>query len=249
MATSRIKVLHEILKPHFVKWGSRIVVAFGLYDLLSNQSPSWHLPKLGDQLPRWLGMSGALLPWWGWLLILQAIFVYALFEYVRRNVPVKSEGASLTHDQVREINLDLLRLLHFTVDVATFIATKRLIDVAPMETISLEPSLDRREEARGNLRRFIREAGAISGGDHGYGPDFQNAIHGAEREADDELARRVTEDHKLTTVMPQLRDAIVLEKQRDAALKFLQWRLRMKEDDVARGRSGLIECKERRDPP
>ncbi len=29
-------------------------------------------------------MSGSLLPWWGWLLILQAIFVYGLFEYVRR---------------------------------------------------------------------------------------------------------------------------------------------------------------------
>lgn len=29
-------------------------------------------------------MSGSLLPWWGWLLIAQAIFVYALFEYVRR---------------------------------------------------------------------------------------------------------------------------------------------------------------------
>lgn len=31
-------------------------------------------------------MSGSLLPWWGWLLVLQALFVYGLFEYVRRSV-------------------------------------------------------------------------------------------------------------------------------------------------------------------
>jgi hypothetical protein len=35
-------------------------------------------------LPKLWGVTGAGLPWWGWLVIAQSGFVYALFEYVRR---------------------------------------------------------------------------------------------------------------------------------------------------------------------
>lgn len=52
------------------------------------------MQKLGDLLPAWAGMTGALLPWWGWLLVLQALFTYALFEYVRiKAVPVKPQAS------------------------------------------------------------------------------------------------------------------------------------------------------------
>lgn len=62
--------------------------AVPFYDAASNQ---FGFPKISAL---W-GMSGDLLPWWGWLLIGQAVFVYALFEYVRRGLatpPVQNEN-------------------------------------------------------------------------------------------------------------------------------------------------------------
>jgi hypothetical protein len=41
------------------------------------------------------GMSGALLPLWGWLFIAMALFVYALFERVRRMSPPPEAGPTL----------------------------------------------------------------------------------------------------------------------------------------------------------
>jgi hypothetical protein len=67
----------ELLAPKLVRWGLALLAVIGGYDTVASQA---ELPTLRDIL----GMSGALLPWWGWLLILQAILVYALFEYVRR---------------------------------------------------------------------------------------------------------------------------------------------------------------------
>ncbi|GGC24404.1 hypothetical protein GCM10011371_10060 [Novosphingobium marinum] len=67
----------------------------GVYDAASSQ---FELPKLGGFVP-WVSnnMSGMLLPWWGWLLILQGVAYYALFEYVRTRTdhsPVTTETES-----------------------------------------------------------------------------------------------------------------------------------------------------------
>jgi hypothetical protein len=63
-------------------WLARLLVGIpavaGFYQFGCDQF-DW--PKL----PALWGMTGAGLPWWGWLLIAQAGFVYALFEYVRRS--------------------------------------------------------------------------------------------------------------------------------------------------------------------
>lgn len=80
MVKGRFATLRELFKPTLVKVGGGFITALFVYDAASNQ---FELPKLG----KLMGMSGNLLPWWGWLLILQAIFVYALFEYVRRLSP------------------------------------------------------------------------------------------------------------------------------------------------------------------
>jgi len=77
MAESRISTLRAIWAPTLVRITFGLVAAVAGYDSFSSQ---FGFPKLGAVL----GMSGNLLPWWGWLLILQAIFVYALFEYIRR---------------------------------------------------------------------------------------------------------------------------------------------------------------------
>lgn len=84
MAESRTSTFGALLKPKLVRVGLAIFAALAAYDTLSSQL---ELPTVR----RWWGMSGSLLPWWGWLLILQAIFVYALFEYVRRLSPAASQ--------------------------------------------------------------------------------------------------------------------------------------------------------------
>lgn len=63
-----------------------LVAAVGGYDAVSNQFGLPTLRKL-------LGLSGSLLPWWGWVIALEAVVIYALFEYVQRNA--KSESVTL----------------------------------------------------------------------------------------------------------------------------------------------------------
>lgn len=84
----REKVLREILAVPLVRWGKWVLGAVASYDIFSAQfriEGKFEPPPLLELI----GMSGGLLPWWGWLLIAQAGFIYALFEYVRRNVPIQ----------------------------------------------------------------------------------------------------------------------------------------------------------------
>lgn len=79
MPDSRLVVLHEIFRPWYVKAlaiMAAVPTGLGAYDACCNQF-GW--PKL----PKVWAVTLALVPWWSWLLILQAVFVYALFEYVR----------------------------------------------------------------------------------------------------------------------------------------------------------------------
>jgi hypothetical protein len=85
MAESPSTTLRNLWRPKLVKISALFVAGVAAYDSFSSQ---FALPKLG----RIVGMSGQLLPWWGWLLTLQAIFVYALFEYVRRMAPALPSG-------------------------------------------------------------------------------------------------------------------------------------------------------------
>lgn len=78
MAESRWDTLRSVLAPKFVSYGGLFIVFVGAYDSLSNQLGLPTLRKV-------FGMTNAaLMPWRGWLLVLQGIFVYGLFEYVRR---------------------------------------------------------------------------------------------------------------------------------------------------------------------
>lgn len=79
-------LLREVFRPKLVRYGGGFVAVVAAWDAFFNQ---FELPKIGSLV----GMSGALLPWWGWLLILQALFVYGLFEYVRRNVSTPQDGS------------------------------------------------------------------------------------------------------------------------------------------------------------
>jgi|SRR4051812_5609217 hypothetical protein len=89
MAEGAVKTLKEVLHPWAIRIALGLFSAIGVYDTVSNR---FDLPKLGHLL----GMSGSLLPWWGWLLVLQFVFVIALFEYIRRNVPIRAKAVA--HD-------------------------------------------------------------------------------------------------------------------------------------------------------
>ena len=86
MGISRVSTLHEIFKPWYIKVlaaGAAVPTALQLYDVGCNQF-GW--PKL----PNLWNMTRATIPWWVWLLFAQAVFVYALFEYVRRLAPASA---------------------------------------------------------------------------------------------------------------------------------------------------------------
>lgn len=83
----RLSTLREIAKPWWVTASAALAALAGIWQFGCDQL-GW--PKL----PEAWAMTGAYVPWWGWLLILQAIFVAALFEYVRRlPLVLKQESA------------------------------------------------------------------------------------------------------------------------------------------------------------
>lgn len=87
-----------------------IGAAIASYDGISNQM-GW--PKI----PALWGMTGYLLPWWGWLLLTQGILVLALFEYVRRNSDVSAEQPGVSDERLREIAEQVLTSIwHETVN-------------------------------------------------------------------------------------------------------------------------------------
>lgn len=81
---SRLTTFIHLAKPPAIRWSLWVLAVLGGYDLFCNQ---FGLPTARSL---W-GMTGSLLPWWGWLLIAHAIGVYALFEYVRR-LPLGTGG-------------------------------------------------------------------------------------------------------------------------------------------------------------
>ncbi|HTU10455.1 MAG TPA: hypothetical protein VMG08_06095 [Allosphingosinicella sp.] len=119
MTEKRLTFLEALFAPKVVKLGALAWLLFASYDTLCSQ---FNLPTIGTLVGK---VNGSLLPWWGWLLVLQAILFYALFEYVRRNTaagpmaslestrvltPISTPKVALTakeKDQAREILVSL----------------------------------------------------------------------------------------------------------------------------------------------
>src|SRR5689334_14220725 len=137
----RLETLRELVRPKLIGWGSLLIGAIAAYDSCSNQFPQLGLRKLGDILLPGVTMTGALLPWWGWLLILQAIFVYSLFEYVRRNIPLRSLAKQMPQYD-KDASLDLSHLLYFAVLESTVVSIDGLIAEAPQGPVPLNSDKD-----------------------------------------------------------------------------------------------------------
>ena len=139
MVAGRISALREVFRPKFVRFGSIALACLFAYDAASNQLA---LPKI-SQL--W-GVSGSLIPWWGWLLILQTIFVYALFEYVRRNV-------GLSHANAQQYDDTELRRRIDEAEERSLAAERAL--AAHLQTLSSDNNLARVAARRDFLGKLI----------------------------------------------------------------------------------------------
>lgn len=138
----------------------------GIYDAASNEFPTLpRLPVIGTS-------ETEIMPLWGWFLLLQGVVIYALFEYVGKNVPVPAPQISNdvaakldTIDSKIEIvrtqaawsektltdlfeannraHLDLAYLLRYSSRHATVTLIDSLISKAPPEGETIE---DRRDQ-------------------------------------------------------------------------------------------------------
>lgn len=86
---NRLNTLQNLARPLWVKVSGISVALAGVWQFGCDQL-GW------PRLPQAWAIVDAHVPWWGWLITLQTIFVASLFEYVRRNtsfVPATSETA------------------------------------------------------------------------------------------------------------------------------------------------------------
>lgn len=80
MPGSTLETVKQIFRPWYLGLGTPAVFIGGLYQFACDQFGAPTIPRL------W-GMTGAYLPWWGWMLIVQALITVAVFNYVRRQLP------------------------------------------------------------------------------------------------------------------------------------------------------------------
>lgn|GEM_PF-5181626 len=113
IAETRLSTLGALLKPTLVRVWLVLFGSLATYDTLASQLEL-------RTIRAWWGMSGSLMPWWGWLLVLQAILFYALFEYVRRQLGARGD-ASIYDDSAmgRKIENLASRLLEVEKAVGT----------------------------------------------------------------------------------------------------------------------------------
>lgn len=90
MENSRGETLGEILRPWKAKFAVGVPLFITLYQFGCDQFGLPTIPKL------W-GMTGPAIAWWGWLLVAQVGFVYAMFEYMRRIPQTGPRAAEIDH--------------------------------------------------------------------------------------------------------------------------------------------------------
>jgi len=240
MAQSHIQILREIFQPWYVKVAAAVTAipgAVGIYAGFQDQFPA--LPKLQDMMPT---LHFGIMPWWDWLLawlfITLSVFVFGLFEYVRRTMQAPTTASMAQQNE--SVHLDLAHLLNVAVELSTLVASERLEKQAPASITPLQGNgLDHRVRRR--IQNFINKTQDISGGMTGGQPVFWNAMQQADHEADEELQRRLTQDPSLGSSLNRLRDELRLEKRREAALQFLRNRIDEKKETIANARNNLIE--------
>jgi hypothetical protein len=90
----RFNYLKAVAATPWLRWIALLWVALTIYDMLLGQflPPEWakNAPRFYDVLR----MTGGWLPWWGWLLIGQSIFIIAMIEHGVRADRRRAEAPS-----------------------------------------------------------------------------------------------------------------------------------------------------------
>jgi hypothetical protein len=188
MAETRFSVLRDIFKPWYVKVGSAVAGACALvggYSGLQSQFPD-HLPLLQAVV---VMTHITVLPWWGWLLVLQAVFTYGLFEYVRVHASPAQPG--LTLQERAEANRARLRGAGAPLDFTS---------VTPPPPKPLTKPLRLQLGSWAHVDRFkVSEAaclwaGLLPGASYIYDKAGHPAVVGAERLITSEMSQQIAMD-------------------------------------------------------
>lgn len=145
MAEGRIKTLRRVLQPRLVRWGLGAVALLGGYDVLCNQLGLPPIKSIAGLSVPSVAVPASILPWWGWLLMLQIPFTYGLFEYVRNNI----RAQDLAPETLRRLNDP---------------APRQLFWQRPLEVLTtFDPEANARiAEARDAITAFDEETAALT---------------------------------------------------------------------------------------
>lgn len=94
-SVTRLGLLANVYRSWKAKLLTGIPIGAAIYQFLCDQ---FGLPTI----PQAWTMTGALFPWWGWLLVAQVGAVYGLFEYVRLNISPHTQWAALPVQPILE---------------------------------------------------------------------------------------------------------------------------------------------------
>jgi len=259
MAQKRFQTLRAVLAPRAVKTGVISFALLGAYDVLSSQ---FELPTLGalvgwgaPALQERFAMTGALLPWWGWLLIIQAIFVYGLFEYVRRNIPARDSGGATdgaireTRQSIQALERDVSRIAYSGIIQTTLELLDELIVTAPSIEIPIEANLDsdRREETYGEVNNYIRLVISTFEGTH-RGSKAVNVLARSESNVDHRLGELLGQRPELNADLPNIRRYLIADEQRKLLIAFLKYERLEIVGNVRVERQELLDLYQRRNP-
>lgn len=102
MANTRWGLLREIYSSWKAQLLTGVPLAAGVYQFLCDQ---FGLPTI----PEAWNMTGALFPWWGWLLVAQVGALYGLFEYVRKLGFASLTGANSVPEYIVPEKAEVIR--------------------------------------------------------------------------------------------------------------------------------------------
>ena len=173
----------------------------------------------------------------GWLLLIMAACLVALFVYVRRNI--QSRVASAPHID-GAINLDVAHLLDFAVNGATIAWLDALIAEAPNGQIPRSGDTDQQADAYEAHIKFVRRVVSATT-DTFRGLDVGEILHTAEANAEHQLDIFLKDSPEKQSDFSRLRRFYVVEAQCGALAPFLK---REREEVIRKiiiARSNLIE--------
>jgi hypothetical protein len=146
----RLDLLNEIFRTRTSKITTAALASMAVYQFACDQFGAPMLPNL------W-GMTGAALPWWAWLLLMQLGFLYGLFEFVRRSYreSVTTPSPSLAQDNETSLPHNLGRPVTSGVSIEVDRARRSAKADLAVRQSNVDGSVARMESALASVRRVF----------------------------------------------------------------------------------------------